>query len=101
MGIRYVWRDGEFRELNSGEPLLTEAEKKGPLSIPMITPTFPAYESPIDGRMITTRHERREDMKRNNCVEAGDAGLSPTGGKLKNKAFCAKRGLQVSEEFRD
>lgn len=100
MGIRYVWRDGGFKNVATGEPLLTEEEKSGPISLPMITPTMPAYQSPIDGRWIETRNARREDMKRNNCVEAGDAGLSPTGGKLKNKAFCAKRGLQVSEEYR-
>lgn len=97
---RYVWCDGRFVDRNSGEPLLTDDERAGPLSVPMVTPAMPEYASPIDGRLIRTRHERSEDMKRNNCVEAGDAGLSPTGGKLKNKAFCAKRGLQVSEEFR-
>lgn len=100
MGIRYVWRDGGFKSLATGEPLLTEEEKIGPISLPMVSPTMPEYASPIDGRIISTRHERREDMKRNNCVEAGDAGVSPTGGKFKNKAFCAKRGFQVSEEYR-
>lgn len=98
-GIRYVWRDGGFRERKTGEPLLTEDEKRGPLSVPMVTPVMPEYASPIDGRAIRTRHERREDLKRNNCVEY-EPSLSPTKGKLKNKAFCAKRGLTVSEEYR-
>jgi hypothetical protein len=93
----FVWRDGNFRDRVTGELMDVPA---GPLSTPMITPIMPEYASPIDGRMIRTRAERLDDMKRNNCVEAGDAGMSPTKGKLKNKAFCAKRGLTVSEEYR-
>lgn len=100
MSIRYVWRDGKFVSRVDGEPLLTDDERNAPLSVPMVTPVMPEYVSPIDGKVISTRHDRREDLKRNNCVEAGDAGLSATGGKLRNKAFCEKRGLQVSEEFR-
>jgi hypothetical protein len=98
MRIRYVWRDGHFRDRATGEPM--GFDPSAPIAVPMVTPTMPEYASPIDGRIISTRHERREDMKRNNCVGAGDAGLSPTGGKFKNKAFCAKRGFQVSEEYR-
>ncbi|TPM33729.1 hypothetical protein FJ955_03030 [Mesorhizobium sp. B2-2-2] len=94
---RYVFRDGHFRDRVTGEPMTVPA---GPLAVPMIAPTMPEYASPIDGRVISTRHERREDLKRNNCVEAGDAGLSPTKGKIRNKAFAAKRGLTVSEEYR-
>ncbi|KTR05173.1 hypothetical protein NS365_13350 [Aureimonas ureilytica] len=96
MADRYVWRDGCFRDRATGEPMTVP---DGPLAIPQMTPVMPEYTSPIDGRTITTRHERREDLKRNNCVEAGDF-KSPTGGKIRNKAFAAKRGLQVSEEFR-
>lgn len=97
MARRFVWRDGHFRDRVTGEPMAVPA---GPLAAPMITPTMPEYASPIDGRVISTRHERREDLKRNDCVEAGDPGLSPTKGKIRNKAFAAKRGLTVSEEYR-
>ena len=34
------------------------------LSAPMAQIDFPAYESPASGKMITSRNERREDMKR-------------------------------------
>lgn len=95
MADRYVWRDGAFRDAATGEPMSVPS---GPLARPMITPTMPEFTSPIDGRPIATRHDRREDMKRHGCVEAGDR--SPTGGKIRNKAFAAKRGLQVSEEYR-
>lgn len=98
-GAKYLWRDGQFINSQTGAPLLTELEKKKPVPVPMVTPAMPEYTSPIDGRPITTRHERREDLKRNNCVEY-EPSLSPTKGKLRNKKFCAKRGLQVSEEYR-
>ncbi|MFD9897475.1 hypothetical protein [Mesorhizobium sp. NPDC059025] len=94
--VRYVFRDGHFRDRRTGTPMDVPA---GPLTVPNITKPMPEYASPVTGRMITTRHERREDMKRNNCVEAGDM-PSPTGGKIRNKAFAAKRGLTVSEEYR-
>lgn len=96
MAERYVWRGGRFVSKTTGEPMEVPG---GPLATPMITPVMPEYTSPVDGRMITTRHERREDLKRNNCVEAGDM-PSPTGGKIRNKRFAAKHGLTVSEEYR-
>lgn len=95
-GIRYVWRDGAFRERKTGDPLLTEDEKKGPLSLPMVTPVMPEYASPIDGRAITTRHERREDLKRNGCVEY-EPSLSPTKGRFKNPHFAKKWGVKLSD----
>ncbi|WP_152979933.1 hypothetical protein [Mesorhizobium sp. 1M-11] len=93
---RYVFRDGRFRDRDTGAPMDIPT---GPLAKPGIARPMPEYASPIDGRVISTRHERREDMKRNNCVEAGDM-PSPTGGKIRNKAFAAKRGLTVSEDYR-
>jgi hypothetical protein len=38
-------------------------------------------------------------MKRHGCVEY-EPSMSPTKGKIRNKAFAAKRGLKVSEEYR-
>lgn len=97
MSDRYVWRDGRLVHRSTGAPM--PAGPDGPVRAPMVMRDIPEYASPIDGRMITSRSERLEDLKRNNCVEAGDAGCSPTGGKIKNKAFAKKRGLKVSEEF--
>jgi hypothetical protein len=94
---RFIWRDGHWHNKATGEPLKVPT---GRLALPMVTPTMPEYQSPIDGRPITTRHARREDMKRNDCVEY-EPSMSPTKGKLKNKAFCKKRGLTVSPEYRD
>ncbi len=96
---RYVNRDGRWVSASTGEALLTDEQRQAPLAIPMIISDIPEYASPIDGRMITSRSERRDDLKRNNCVEY-EPSMSPTKGKYRNKAFCEKRGLTVSEEFR-
>lgn len=34
---------------------------------PMVRGDLPAYESPIDGRLIEGRRARMEDLRRNNC----------------------------------
>lgn len=39
------------------------------ISTPMFTVDIPAYQSPIDGRVINSRAQRREDLKRHGCVE--------------------------------
>lgn len=95
---RYVRRNGVLVERTTGEAMLTDEQRAAPICMPMIMRDIPEYASPIDGRMITSRSERREDLLRNNCVEAGDM-KSPTGGKIRNKAFAKKRGLKVSEDF--
>lgn len=98
MSDRYVWRRGQFVNRATGEPM--DKPFAGQIVAPNVMPDIPEYASPIDGRVITSRSERLDDLKRNNCVEAGDLGCSPTGGKIRNKAFAAKRGLTVSEEYR-
>lgn len=45
------------------------AEATKLLSAPMFSVDFPAYQSPTTGKWITSRTERREDLKRSNCVE--------------------------------
>lgn len=97
MGLLYVWRGGAFVEKHTGKPMLLP-ERNG-IAAPSVVSDIPDYRSPIDGNWITSRSQRREDLKRNNCVEY-EPSLSPTKGKFRNKAFCEKRGLQVSEEYR-
>lgn len=95
----FVRRNGQMVNKATGEPMLTEEQRNAPLALPTVISDIPEYASPIDGRMITSRSERRDDLKRNGCVEY-EPSLSPTKGKIRNKAFAAKRGLQVSEEYR-
>lgn len=78
--------------------MLTEAQRNGKIALPYVLGDIPEYTSPIDGNVITSRSQRREDLKRNNCVDAREFG-SPTQGKIRNKAFAEKRGLTVSKEF--
>lgn len=94
---RYVWRDGEFKDRATGEPMAKPFA--GQIVMPSVVSDIPEYRSPIDGRVIGSRSERRDDLKRNNCVEY-EPSLSPTKGKYRNPHFCAKRGLDVSEEYR-
>lgn len=94
---KFVFRNGHFRDPETNERMPVP-DRKG-LATPMVTPAMPEYTSPIDGRLITTRHERREDLKRNNCVPY-EPSMSPTKGKFKNPHFAKKWGVQLSEEFR-
>ena len=96
---KFIKRDGRWVNASTGEDMLTDEQRKKPIALPYVISDIPPYASPIDGRMITSRSERRDDLKRNNCVE-WEPSLSPTKGKIKNKAFAEKRGLSVSEEFR-
>ncbi|WP_313078341.1 hypothetical protein [Agrobacterium pusense] len=95
----YVSRNGRMVDKATGAPMLSPEERAKPVPVPMIISDIPEYRSPIDGRVISTRSERRDDLKRNGCVEY-EPSMSPTKGKIRNKTFAAKRGLQVSEEFR-
>ena len=93
---RYVWRGG-WVDKETGEPM---AVKAGPLALPQIRPVMPEYHSPVTGKLICTRYERSEDLKRHDCVPYEDS-LSPTKGRFKNARFCKKHGFKLSEEYRD
>lgn len=88
----YIWRDGKLVEKRSGAVL--EAPPGQPLACPRIMRDISEYRSPIDGRVIGSRSERREDLKRNNCIE-WDRSASPTKGKavFKNERFARKHNL--------
>lgn len=70
------------------------------LRAPQIMRDIPEYASPIDGKLITSRSHRREDLERNNCRE-WEPSDSATGGKFRNERFAKKVGATVAEEFRD
>lgn len=93
MSRTYVWRDGQFVDKRTGEPM--EKPFAGQLCAPMVVSDTPDYRSPIDGRLISGRAQRREDLKRNNCVEI-DPPARPRG--FKNPRFAAKHGLPLNQE---
>lgn len=96
---KFVKRNGQWVDASNGEPMLTEAQRNGPIPVPFVMSDIESYRSPVDGRVVNSRSDRRDDLKRHGCVEY-EPSMSPTKGKIKNKAFAAKRGLQVSEEYR-
>lgn len=90
---RYVWRDGEFRDRKSGEVM--HCPFAGQVVAPIVASDIPEYRSPIDGKLITSRSQRREDLKRNNCVEI-DPPQRPRG--YRNPRFAKKHGLALRED---
>lgn len=93
----YVWRDGQFRDKRTGAPM--DVPARDGIALPQLMRDIPEYRSPIDGKPITSRSHRREDLKANGCVEY-EPSLSPTKGKFRNPHFAAKRGIELSEEYR-
>jgi len=94
----FIRRNGVMVDKSSGVPMLSDDDRARPIAVPYIMSDIPEYRSPVDGRVIGSRTQRRDDLKRNGCVEY-EPSISPTKGKIRNKAFAQKRGLKVSEEF--
>ncbi len=93
---RYVWRDGRFVD-RDGAPM--PVPHRDEVCCPRVQSDIPEYRSPVgDHRMITSRSERRDDLKRHGCVEIPPREGGSRG--YKNPNFTAKRGLQVAEQFR-
>lgn len=96
MRQRYWYRNGDVRDAD-GMPMLSHnelAHDESQVRAPMVMRDIPEYQSPIDDRWITSRSWRREDLKRNDCVEV-DPPRRKRG--VINEAFAAKRGLKVCE----
>lgn len=88
---RYVWKNGGFYNPATGEAMAVPARRG--VCAPAVVGDTPAYRSPITGQMIDGRSARREDLKRHDCVEAGDMPLR-NGGKARNEKFARKHGLR-------
>lgn len=96
---RYIWKDGAFRDPGTGERMPVP-ERKGICLPRIVTEQFQPFESPATGKMITSRAELRDDLAASGCrlLEPDE---SPTKGKIRNRKFAEKRGLKVSDEYRD
>lgn len=74
-GTVWCWRDKKTGNIYKVRPPMmagcSEATK------------FKPYLSPINDKPIMNEHERREDLKRNNCVDAREFGDKKFGGKDK------------------
>lgn len=97
--MKYVYRNGQMVEKDTGLPMLNQEERARPLQVPRVFGDMEGYTSPVTGEWIEGRRARRYDLEKNNCVPAQD--LKPydyKGRKLKNKRFIEKRGLQHLSE---
>jgi len=61
----FVWRDGAWRDKRTNQPMFIPA--RGPC-MPRVQSDVPEYESPASGKMITSRSQQRDDLKRHDCV---------------------------------
>ena len=86
----YVWRDGKFVNKETGVEMHVPA---GPVAAPQVVSDTPAYASPITGQIIEGRAARREDLKKHDCIEAGDMPRL-NGGMAKSEKYAAKHGLR-------
>lgn len=87
----YVFRNGQFVDKRTGEPM---PRREGVIAAPRIIRDIPEYRSPIDGKMITSRSHRREDLARNGCVE-WEPGIGQKAA-LKNERIAKKYGVSLS-----
>jgi hypothetical protein len=65
MRTTYVMYNGELIDKRERpEPVV----KRGAVPTPMIIAGMEPYISPVDGRVIRNAQERRDDLKRNDCI---------------------------------
>lgn len=88
----FVFKDGQFVSKRTGYPLAYDSS--APICTPFVAADIPEYHSPIDGRLITSRSHRREDLKRNNCVE-WEPGIGKKA-ELKNPRLAKKYGIPLN-----
>lgn len=70
-------------------------DRGGEISVPMVVSDIPEYRSPVDGKLISSRSTRREDMKKNDCVPWEPISNRPRG--IPNERIAKKYGLKVNE----
>lgn len=76
---RYVWKDDGFYDRTTGERMEAPERICRPMVVSDVT-----YKSPLSGREITSRSERREEMKRHNVREVDPSEYRPTYRNKKN-----------------
>jgi hypothetical protein len=94
----YIWSNNQLVDKDTGAALVLPATFVPML--PMVVSDLEPYESPMTGKIITSKSEQREDLAKSGC-RLLDPSESPTQGKIRNAKFAAKRGFQVSDEFKD
>ena len=62
----FVMRNGVLVDKDTGEPMFIP-ERDG-ICMPRVISDVPEYESPASGKMISSRSQQRDDLKRHDCV---------------------------------
>ena len=88
----YVLRDGRMVDKATGEPM-NQGPHEGPFPCPRIVPDIAPYQSPVDGRYIGGRRDKRADLDRHNCIDADELPKREGYGRFKSKKFAAKHGV--------
>lgn len=91
---RWVYRPGHPKADEFNMVAVEDLNEQPIVRGPHIWSDLPDYQSPIDGRCVSGRVQRREDLKRNDCVEYEPTKNAPRG--FKNAEFCRRRGLTLS-----
>jgi len=68
---------GWVQKIVDGKSVFIPKEKARVKPRLQVVPDIPDYTSPVDGRLVSGRKQRREDLKRNGCVEY-DPGMRET-----------------------
>jgi hypothetical protein len=76
---RYVWRNDRFEDRSTGEPMPTVDR----ISAPMVVRDV-SYISPLSMKPVTSRSQRREEMKVHNVREVDPSEYRPTYHKREN-----------------
>lgn len=93
----FVWTERGFVHKFTGEPMHIPA--RDGVCCPRVESDIEPYRSPVDGRLITSRSQQRDDLARNGCVLAPPSKRKGKG--YNNPTFAVKRGLPLSEEAQD
>ncbi len=88
----YVYDPEQDRMVDkkTGEPMVPEY---GPPPTPRVVSDIEPYLSPVDGKYVSGRRAKRDDLKRTNSVDYDDV-RSREPRRFKNKRFAKKYGVE-------
>lgn len=100
---RYVWRGDGWVDAVTGDPMLTEEERSGPVKSPMVmVVTFEPYRSVVHGQIVDGQRSRREEIAMaadRNLVPFERIDGRPAG--LINEQFAKRGGRKTSEAAKE
>lgn len=70
---RYVFRDDQWVERGTGEPLVAPDRVASPFVLSDVE-----YKSPLSGKLVTSRSQRRDEMKMHGVREVAPDEFTPT-----------------------